>query len=98
MNGIEHGIDHLENIVEISAIDLGVNRQKYGTLHDDGHLIIGVIHDPDNKHLEPPAAMGYHSSALRDPCSTPGSPASLYRYGVTVSGCRNYRGISNHRR
>merc|ERR1719318_2130965 len=33
--------------------------------------MIGVIHDPDKTHLEPPAAMGYHSSALRDPLFYP---------------------------
>ena len=70
-NGVDHGIEHLANIVEISAQEISVNRQRYGTLHDDGHLMIGVIHDPDNKHLEPPAAMGYHSSALRDPLFYP---------------------------
>ena len=71
VDGIDHGIEHLANIVEISAKELSVNRERYGTLHDDGHLMIGVIHDPDNKHLEPPAAMGYHSSAMRDPLFYP---------------------------
>ena len=41
-NGIDHGIEHLENIVEKSTRNLSVNNQRCGTPHDDGHLIIQI--------------------------------------------------------
>jgi len=70
-NQQDFGINELANVVEISFEEISINRELYGSLHDDAHLMIGVIHDPDSDHLEPPTAMGYHSSALRDPLFYP---------------------------
>ncbi|KAJ8961009.1 hypothetical protein NQ318_020314, partial [Aromia moschata] len=59
------GIDILGNLIEAS--DLSLNPQLYGNLHNQGHNIISVIHDPDNKHLEEPGVMGDVATAMRDP-------------------------------
>lgn len=43
------GIDILGDIMEASI--LSINRNLYGDLHNLGHLIISLAHDPDARHL-----------------------------------------------
>lgn len=43
------GIDHLGNIIESSILSL--NKNLYGDLHNLGHFIIGLCHDPDGRNL-----------------------------------------------
>lgn len=43
------GIDMLGNMVESS--NLSINTQLYGNIHNKGHLMIAMIHDPDGRHL-----------------------------------------------
>ncbi|KAG8238617.1 hypothetical protein J437_LFUL018535, partial [Ladona fulva] len=45
----EGGIDILGNIVEASI--LSINRNLYGNLHNMGHFLLAVPHDPDNRYL-----------------------------------------------
>lgn len=59
------GIDILGNIVE--SCSLTPNRQLYGSLHNEGHNIIALSHDPDNRHLEEFGVMGDVATAMRDP-------------------------------
>ncbi|KAJ8969865.1 hypothetical protein NQ314_001549, partial [Rhamnusium bicolor] len=59
------GIDILGNIVEAS--DISINKQLYGNLHNQGHNIISLIHDPDGRHLEESGVMGDVATAMRDP-------------------------------
>ena len=59
------GIDLLGNIIEASQ--LTVNRQLYGNLHNMGHNLICLSHDPENRHLEDFGVMGDVSTAMRDP-------------------------------
>ncbi|KAJ8921108.1 hypothetical protein NQ315_015906 [Exocentrus adspersus] len=59
------GIDILGNIIE--ATELSINPQLYGNLHNQGHNMISLIHDPDHRHLEEPGVMGDVATAMRDP-------------------------------
>lgn len=59
------GIDMLGNIVESSS--LSPNRQYYGTLHNEGHVMISFSHDPTNKHLETFGLINEPATAMRDP-------------------------------
>lgn len=59
------GIDILGNIVESSI--LSPNRAFYGDLHNTGHIMLSLIHDPDHRHLESFAVMGDSATAMRDP-------------------------------
>ncbi|XP_055379568.1 phenoloxidase 2-like [Condylostylus longicornis] len=59
------GIDILGNMIEASA--LTPNRQYYGNLHNMGHNLIALCHDPDSRHLEEFGVMGDVSTAMRDP-------------------------------
>ncbi|CAG9826092.1 unnamed protein product [Diabrotica balteata] len=59
------GIDILGNMVESSI--LSPNRDYYGDLHNMGHILLGFIHDPDNRYLEMFAVMGDVATAVRDP-------------------------------
>lgn len=43
------GIDILGNIIE--ATDISINPQLYGNLHNQGHNMLALIHDPDHRHL-----------------------------------------------
>ncbi|XP_063705143.1 phenoloxidase 2-like [Culicoides brevitarsis] len=61
----DSGIDILGNIVESSS--LSPNRQYYGTLHNEGHVIISFAHDPTNKHLESFGLINEPATAMRDP-------------------------------
>jgi hypothetical protein len=45
----EKGIDVLGNIMEASI--LSPNMNLYGDLHNMGHLLIGLCHDPDARNL-----------------------------------------------
>lgn len=44
------GIDILGNMMEASI--LSPNRRTYGDFHNNGHLIISYVHDPDHRYLE----------------------------------------------
>lgn len=44
------GIDVLGNMIE-AAPTLSPNINFYGQLHNMGHVFIGLIHDPDGRHL-----------------------------------------------
>ncbi|XP_053674090.1 uncharacterized protein LOC128724390 [Anopheles nili] len=61
----DSGIDLLGNIVEAST--LSVNLQHYGDLHNNGHNILGYIHDPENSFLEGFGVVGDNTTAMRDP-------------------------------
>ncbi|KAK7595536.1 hypothetical protein V9T40_013361 [Parthenolecanium corni] len=61
----EAGIDILGNIIEASL--LSVNRNRYGDLHNFGHLMLAYIHDPDNRYQETFGVMGDPTTAMRDP-------------------------------
>lgn len=43
------GIDILGNIIEASL--LSVNPNRYGDIHNMGHIMLSYIHDPDNRFL-----------------------------------------------
>ncbi|KAE8573958.1 Putative prophenoloxidase [Halyomorpha halys] len=59
------GIDILGNLIESSS--LSINRKIYGDLHNQGHNVISLCHDPDGKYLEPAAVMSDTATAMRDP-------------------------------
>ncbi|XP_050704837.1 phenoloxidase 1-like [Eriocheir sinensis] len=46
---------------------LGLNSPFYGSLHNQGHIIISAAHDPDNAHKENLGVMSDSSTAMRDP-------------------------------
>ena len=43
----EKGIDILGNIIESTC--LSVNRDYYGDLHNQGHVLLAYMHDPDGR-------------------------------------------------
>lgn len=45
----EKGIDVLGNLLEASI--LSVNMNVYGDLHNMGHVLISLCHDPDGSNL-----------------------------------------------
>ncbi|CAG7824241.1 unnamed protein product, partial [Allacma fusca] len=53
----ETGIDILGDIIENGGT-VAPNVQFYGNLHNMGHVLIGLSHDPDNRHLEGFGVMG----------------------------------------
>ncbi|XP_055918390.1 uncharacterized protein LOC129950477 [Eupeodes corollae] len=59
------GIDILGDMLEASS--LTPNRQLYGNLHNMGHNLISLAHDPDSRHLEDIGVMGDVTTAMRDP-------------------------------
>lgn len=61
----ENGIDILVNLVEASSLSL--NRNLYGSLHNEGHNLLAFIHDPDGNYLEDFGIMGDVATAMRDP-------------------------------
>ncbi|KAJ1519798.1 hypothetical protein ONE63_005051 [Megalurothrips usitatus] len=61
----EHGMNLLGNIVE--STELSPNRKLYGELLNQGHILISLVHDPENRFLESFGVMGDAAVALRDP-------------------------------
>ncbi|XP_071447876.1 phenoloxidase 2-like [Hetaerina americana] len=61
----EGGIDLLGDIVEASI--LSINPNLYGNLHNLGHFLLALPHDPDQRHLETFSVMGDPTTAMRDP-------------------------------
>lgn len=61
----ETGIDILGHMIQSTAVS--VNRKYYGEMHNNGHILIGYIHDPDGRHLENIGVMGDSAVAMRDP-------------------------------
>ncbi|XP_058804269.1 uncharacterized protein LOC131671673 [Phymastichus coffea] len=61
----ETGIDILGNIMEASILSPDQNR--YGELHNMGHVVLSFIHDPDHRYLESFSPVGDPSTAMRDP-------------------------------
>ncbi|KAE8748082.1 Prophenoloxidase, partial [Frankliniella occidentalis] len=61
----EGGANLLGNIIESSAVT--PNRQLYGELMNQGHILISLAHDPENRFLESYGVMGDGAVALRDP-------------------------------
>ncbi|XP_046386162.1 phenoloxidase 1-like [Ischnura elegans] len=59
------GVDVLGNIIEASI--LSINRNLYGDMHNLGHVAIGIVHDPDFRHLETYTPVADPSTAMRDP-------------------------------
>ena len=59
------GIDILGDLIEASS--LTVNRQLYGNLHNMGHNLISLAHDPDARFREDISVMGDVTTAMRDP-------------------------------
>ncbi|XP_071448698.1 phenoloxidase 2-like [Hetaerina americana] len=61
----EGGIDILGDILEASI--LSINPNLYGNLHNLGHFLLALPHDPDQRHLESFGVMGDPTTAMRDP-------------------------------
>lgn len=59
------GIDILGNMIESTV--LSPNRRLYGNLHNMGHNLIALCHDPENLHLEEAGVMSRVETAMRDP-------------------------------
>ncbi|GLV44013.1 Prophenoloxidase 1 [Carabus blaptoides fortunei] len=59
-------IDALGDMIEASP-EKSPNFAYYGNLHNEGHDIISLVHDPDNRHLENAGVMSGTSTAVRDP-------------------------------
>ncbi|XP_055859251.1 phenoloxidase 2-like [Episyrphus balteatus] len=59
------GIDILGDMIEASS--LTPNSRLYGNLHNMGHSLISLAHDPDSRHLEDIGVMGDVTTAMRDP-------------------------------
>ncbi|XP_055623361.1 uncharacterized protein LOC129766790 [Toxorhynchites rutilus septentrionalis] len=59
------GIDIVGNMVENTTLSPNVN--YYGRLHNEGHNMLGYIHDPDNSFLEGFGVVGDNTTAMRDP-------------------------------
>ncbi|XP_050441246.1 phenoloxidase 1-like [Adelges cooleyi] len=59
------GIDILGNMIE--ANPLSKNPTLYGNLHNNGHMAIGFIHDPDFRYKESYGVMADPATAMRDP-------------------------------
>ncbi|GLV44012.1 Prophenoloxidase 2 [Carabus blaptoides fortunei] len=59
-------IDALGNMVEASP-EKSPNFAYYGNLHNEGHDMISVIHDPDYRNLENAGVMSAAETAMRDP-------------------------------
>nr|WJJ70400.1 venom protein U-MPTX.15-34 [Megalopyge opercularis] len=58
-------IDTLGNILEASI--LSPNVPYYGSIHNNGHTMVGFMHDPQHRYLEPIAVMGDLATTMRDP-------------------------------
>ncbi|XP_026333079.1 phenoloxidase subunit 2-like [Hyposmocoma kahamanoa] len=58
-------IDTLGNIIEASI--LSPNPQLYGSLHNNGHMFAGYMHDPSHRYLENFAVMADEATNMRDP-------------------------------
>ncbi|XP_046387013.1 phenoloxidase 2-like [Ischnura elegans] len=61
----EGGIDILGDIVEASI--LSINPNLYGNVHNLGHFLLALPHDPDQRHLETFSVMADPTTAMRDP-------------------------------
>lgn len=61
-----NGIDILGNLMEAAQI-LSPNPGLYGSLHNNGHLLISYAHDPDGRFAERFSVMGDSATAMRDP-------------------------------
>ena len=59
------GIDLLANVVVSDA--LTPNRKLYGELTNFGHILLALVHDPQNRFLESFGMMGNSAVSLRDP-------------------------------
>ncbi|XP_058055846.1 phenoloxidase 8-like [Anopheles bellator] len=59
------GIDILADMVEAST--LSINFNFYGDYHQNGHVMLGYIHDPDASYLEGVGVMGDLTTTMRDP-------------------------------
>lgn len=59
------GIDNLTNLIETNYHSK--NPQYYGNLHNSGHNIISLIHDPKMKYKEQGGVMADTTTAARDP-------------------------------
>ncbi|GLH01682.1 Phenoloxidase subunit 1 [Gryllus bimaculatus] len=60
------GIDLLGNIMEASP-PLSVNLNLYGDFHNLAHVALGLMHDPDHRHLETFSVVAEPTTAMRDP-------------------------------
>lgn len=59
------GIDVLGNMIEASV--LTPNANYYGDMHNFGHAMLSVVHDPDLRHLESFGTIGDPATSMRDP-------------------------------
>ncbi|XP_071525779.1 phenoloxidase 1-like [Panulirus ornatus] len=62
----KRGIDILGDALEADRT-LSINYPYYGNLHNMGHVLISVAHDPDFSHKEDMGVMGNTATAMRDP-------------------------------
>lgn len=53
------------NILEASI--LTPNATYYGDMHNFGHAMLSVVHDPDLRHLESFSTIGDPATSMRDP-------------------------------
>ena len=61
----EHGIDHLDDIIESSLYSPNV--EYYGALHNEAHILLGGQGDPHGKFKLPPGVMEHFETATCDP-------------------------------
>jgi hypothetical protein len=61
------GIDFLGEVVEASI--WSINPDYYGDIgvHNEGHLLIGLVQDPEGELGLPPGVMADPATAMRDP-------------------------------
>lgn len=61
------GVEPLANTIE--ATELSVNPFIYDAfgLHNSGHLVIGLVEDPDWRYKKVPGVMSEVATAMRDP-------------------------------
>lgn len=60
------GIDALGDMIEASP-EKSPNFAYYGNIHNEGHDMISVVHDPDFRNLENAGVMSATETAMRDP-------------------------------
>lgn len=62
----KRGIDLLGDAFEADA-EMSINYPFYGDVHNFGHVLLSLAHDPDFSHKEEPGVMAETATAMRDP-------------------------------
>jgi hypothetical protein len=71
------GIDLLGDLVEASVYSVNPNYYGGFGVHNEGHVILGLIQDPRAELRLPPGVMGDPATAMGDPI--------FYRYHVPIA-------------